>query len=90
MLRELDHTTNNRPYSLRDPGLWILARRDPSPRECEVWTLLAKGYGDPEIADRLGLNCLTVRFHVANLLVKLGTRDRREAADLAQQRGLVA
>jgi DNA-binding NarL/FixJ family response regulator len=51
---------------------------------------MATGDSDAEIAQRLGVNALTVRFHVSNLLVKLGLNERQEAVILAKQRGLVA
>ncbi len=90
MLYELDSTPGNEFSPDRNRGLWMLARRDLTAREREVWTLIARGCSDAEIAQRLAVNSLTVRFHVGNLLAKLEVSDRQEAVSLARQRGLVA
>jgi predicted ATPase/DNA-binding CsgD family transcriptional regulator len=60
-----------------------------SRREREVLALLCQHLTDPEIAERLFLSPRTVETHVAHVLAKLGAADRREAAALAMQMGLV-
>ena len=56
------------------------ARRGPlSPREDQVLRLLAAGLTNKEIAARLTLSLPTVNRHVANIYLKLGTRNRAEA-----------
>ena len=51
-----------------------------SDREKEVIELLAQGYSDKEIADRLEIKFATVRSHVAKIFEKLQVRSRVEAA----------
>jgi DNA-binding NarL/FixJ family response regulator len=51
-----------------------------SRREYEVLELLAQGYLDKEIADRLQISFTTVRSHVAHIFDKLHVRSRVEAA----------
>ena len=51
-----------------------------TPREREVWTLVAAGLTNPQIAERLGLSDNTVKFHVQHLFAKLGVKNRTEAA----------
>ena len=51
-----------------------------TPREREVWALVAGGLTNPQIAERLGLSDNTVKFHVQHLFTKLGVRNRTEAA----------
>jgi DNA-binding NarL/FixJ family response regulator len=49
-------------------------------RECEVLDLLAQGYTNAEIADRLFISSYTVRSHVNNVLKKLNLTSRTKAA----------
>jgi DNA-binding NarL/FixJ family response regulator len=58
-------------------------------RELDVLRLLAQGYSNPEIAQRLHLAPGTVRNYVSTIFQKLGVSDRTQAAVVALQRGLV-
>jgi len=58
-------------------------------REQQILALLARGYSNPEIAQRLHLARGTVRNYVSTILQKLGASDRTEAAVLALRQGLV-
>lgn len=58
-------------------------------REDEVLALLVHGTRNRRIADALSICEETVKGHVKNILVKLGARDRTEAASEAIRRGLV-
>jgi non-specific serine/threonine protein kinase len=62
---------------------------DLTRREREVLALLTQRLTNPEIAARLFISPRTVATHVENLLAKLGAADRREAAAIAVQHGLV-
>ncbi len=55
-----------------------------SARELDVLTELARGRSNREIATRLHITEHTVKFHVANILSKLGLRSRGEAAAAAR------
>ncbi|QMW66341.1 response regulator transcription factor [Mumia sp. ZJ1417] len=61
-----------------------------TPREAEVLALVARGMSNPEIATALVVGVETVRTHVANVLAKLGARDRTQAVVIAYETGLVA
>jgi len=60
-----------------------------SPRELEVLKLIAEGSSSKEIAATLVLSIKTVERHRANILKKLGMRDRVELTRYAIRRGLI-
>jgi DNA-binding NarL/FixJ family response regulator len=63
---------------------------DPlTPRELEVLKLIAEGHTSKEIAEMLVISIKTVERHRANILQKLGMRDRVELARYAIRRGLI-
>jgi DNA-binding NarL/FixJ family response regulator len=65
-------------------------REDPlTAREQEVVKLVAEGYTNNEIAHELVISEKTVERHRANILEKLGMRDRVELTRYAIRRGLI-
>lgn len=61
-----------------------------TPREHEVFTLIAQGLSNPEIAAKLFLSEATVKTHVGHILAKLDARDRVQAVVIAYETGVVA
>lgn len=61
---------------------------DLSDRERNIFTLLADGLSNAQIAERLFLSEGTVRNYVSLLFVKLDVKDRTQAAILARKMGL--
>ncbi len=65
-------------------------REDPlTPRELEVVKLIAESHTNEQIAERLVISRKTVERHRANILEKLGMRDRVELTRYAIRRGLI-
>jgi DNA-binding NarL/FixJ family response regulator len=60
-----------------------------TPRELEILKLIAEAYTSKEIAEMLVISVKTVERHRANILEKLGMRDRVELTRYAIKRGLV-
>jgi NarL family two-component system response regulator LiaR len=58
-----------------DPGL--------TDRELEILQAMVDGLSNPEIAKKLFVSRSTVKFHVSNILMKLGAASRTEAVSMA-------
>ena len=60
-----------------------------TPRETEVLSLLAEGFGRDTVADKLFISPKTVATHVQHILTKLGVHSSTEAVARAYRTGLV-
>jgi len=67
-----------------------ISHRSLTTRELEVLRMVAKGWGNKEIATALNIAEVTVKLHVSHVLEKLNVKDRTEAATAAVQRGIIA
>jgi len=73
-----------------DRGVGEDASFDPlTPRELEILKLIAEANTSREIADTLVISVKTVERHRANIMEKLGMRDRVELTRYAIRRGLI-
>jgi two-component system NarL family response regulator len=66
-----------------------VSHRSLTARELEVLRMVAKGWGNKEIAGSLQIAEVTVKLHVSHVLEKLNVKDRTEAATAALQRGII-
>ncbi|MGB2911285.1 MAG: response regulator transcription factor, partial [Anaerolineales bacterium] len=62
---------------------------DLTERELEALALLVEGLSNAKIADRMYLSVAAVKYHVSNILSKLGAANRTEAVVLAMEHNLV-
>jgi len=60
-----------------------------TPRELEVFAMLAEGTGNKTIAWKLGISEHTVKFHVASIMGKLNATTRTEAVAIGIRKGLI-
>jgi DNA-binding NarL/FixJ family response regulator len=60
-----------------------------TPREQDVLYHVARGAADKQIAEALQVSLHTVKSHMRNILAKLQAANRREAARIARQKGLL-
>jgi two-component system, NarL family, response regulator DevR len=60
-----------------------------TPRECEVLRLLARGMSNRDIGAELYISETTAKFHVGNILRKLGVSRRAEAVYEASKMGVI-
>jgi two-component system, NarL family, response regulator DevR len=75
---------------------WMHGQRGPgapaqqiTPREREILALLARGLSNSAIGQRLYISATTVKFHVSNVMHKLGATRRAEAVYAASKIGLI-
>ena len=74
-----------RPLPARPPA----GIEELTERETEVFSLIARGLSNAEIADELTVGRTTVKTHVTRILMKLSLRDRVQAVVHAYESGLV-
>jgi len=74
--------------SRRQPVPTPAGFEDLTPREVEIFKLIAKGLSNSEIGNDLTIGETTVKTHVTRILMKLNLRDRVQAVVLAYEAGL--
>jgi DNA-binding CsgD family transcriptional regulator len=72
------------------PWLTAAPEHEPlTPRELEVFELMAKGLSNREIGGVLGISAHTAKYHVAQILAKVGAATRAEAVHAGLRFGLI-
>lgn len=86
-----DDETRRRLLDLVDQAGGIRQTGEPTipltPRQLEVLALVAMGFGNRVVADRLGLTVDTVKTYLRAAMVRLGARTRHEAVIKARAAG---
>ncbi|HVU13005.1 MAG TPA: response regulator transcription factor [Phototrophicaceae bacterium] len=62
---------------------------DLTERERDILPFLVQGLNNQQIAEALGVELSTIKYHVSNIISKLGASNRTEAASLVMQHHLV-
>lgn len=91
LLKAIRTVHAGRQYIPPDVGAKLaerLSRPQLSEREREVLQLMAQGQSNQTIADSLVIAENTVKYHVTNILSKLGVSDRTQAVLMALKRGI--
>jgi len=75
-----------------DPSLGARGRLSArlTTRQIEVLQLVAEGFGNKEIADRLHISMKTVEFHRGRIMAKLGAHNVADLIRYAVQSGIVS
>lgn len=79
-----------REFAQQSPATPSTPATQLTARELEILEMVAARKRNREIADVLFISEFTVKNHLRNILAKLHLRNRREAADYARTRGLIA
>jgi two-component system, NarL family, response regulator LiaR len=61
-----------------------------SPRELEVLELMAEGFSNAEIADKLFVSLNTVKTHSSKIMEKLDVKRRTQAVETAKRMRIIA
>ncbi len=80
-----DESLDDAGFDAEQPTAELLTKR-----EREIVWLVAEGYSNPEIAQRLWVTQQTVKFHLSNTFRKLDVSGRAEAAEWARSQGPAA
>jgi DNA-binding NarL/FixJ family response regulator len=82
---ECRHMADEYPNYLKQPRRFASI----SDKELTVLRLMAQGRNNTQIAEELGVNLGTVKFHVKNIMQKLQAENRTVAVKVAQEEGLL-
>jgi DNA-binding NarL/FixJ family response regulator len=79
-----EFATRSEPYTVASSQMDLL-----TPREREVLILLAEGFTNDAISNKLHISETTIRTHLSKVMTKLGVVDKTQAVIAAYRSGLV-
>jgi NarL family two-component system response regulator LiaR len=65
------------------------ARLDLSKREVEVLALMAEGYSNQEIAEKLFVSLNTIKTHTSRIFEKMDVKRRTQAVEMAKRLNII-
>jgi len=65
------------------------AQEELSAQELRVLKMISEGRSNRSVGDELGVTEATIKYHVSEILARLGAKDRTEAVVIALRRGLL-
>lgn len=77
------------PPDTKPQGFETAKNYNLTKREVEILRALSAGKSNKEIAQSFGLKLVTVKFHVTNIIAKLGVANRTQAALRAAREALI-
>ncbi|GGI40951.1 nitrate respiration regulation response regulator NreC [Mammaliicoccus stepanovicii] len=83
LVNELVNPTNQDEFKAKDPFKVL------SQRELEILPLIAKGYGNKDIAEKLFVSVKTIEAHKSRIMEKLNLKSRPELVEYALKKKLL-
>ena len=71
------------------PDLRLIAQLELTKRELEILDLMAQGFSNEEIAEKIFVSLSTVKSHNQNLFLKLDVKRRTQAIEKAKRLNLI-
>lgn len=71
------------------PDLRLIAQLELTKRELEILDLMAQGFSNEEIAEKIFVSLSTVKSHNQNLFMKLDVKRRTQAIEKAKRLNLI-
>ncbi|KOV33150.1 LuxR family transcriptional regulator [Streptomyces sp. XY431] len=89
LLSRLISTYVRAPLDTSPPPVAAAVTGELTPREVEVWRLMATGLDNTGIARSMDISHSTVKNHITSIFGKLDVRDRAQAVIAAYESGLI-
>ncbi|MBZ0283822.1 MAG: response regulator transcription factor [Anaerolineae bacterium] len=80
---------SNLMQKVLQPNLSLQTNTGLSPRELEIIKLISRGMSYNQVANSLTISLSTVKFHIGNILAKLGVETRNEAIVVAAKNNII-